>query len=99
MPSNALDYITIKGFKSIASIEKLALRPVNVVIGANGSGKSNFIEAFSFLHMICEGRLQDYVRSAGGANQLLHFGSKGSDRMEFHVSFREEVDQYRLLLK
>ena len=99
MTTLALDYITIKGFKSIASIEKLALKPVNVVIGANGSGKSNFIEAFSFLHVIREGRLQDYVRSAGGADQLLHFGSKGSDRIEFHISFREEVNQYRLLLK
>src|SRR5579872_7607934 len=48
MPSNALDYITTKGFKSIASIEKLYLRPINIVIGANGSGKSNFIGAFAF---------------------------------------------------
>jgi len=37
MPSNALDYITIRGFKSIASVEKLALKPINVVIGSNGS--------------------------------------------------------------
>ena len=42
MPTNALDYITIQGFKSIASIEKLELRPINVVIGANGSGKVQF---------------------------------------------------------
>ena len=44
-----LDHITIKGFKSLADIEKLELNDVNVLIGANGSGKSNFIEAFSFL--------------------------------------------------
>jgi hypothetical protein len=31
MPSNALDYITIQGFKSIASVEKLPLRPINIV--------------------------------------------------------------------
>jgi hypothetical protein len=37
MSSNALDHITIEGFKSIASVE-LALRPINVLIGANGSG-------------------------------------------------------------
>jgi predicted ATPase len=40
VPSDALYHITIKGFKSIASIEKLELRPINVLIGANGSGKS-----------------------------------------------------------
>ncbi len=42
-----LDWITIKGFKSIRSIERLQLRPINVLIGPNGSGKSNFIGAFS----------------------------------------------------
>jgi len=76
MPSNALDYITIKGFKSIASIERLALRPINVVIGANGSGKSNFLGVFALLHAIGEGRLQEYVIASGGAEKVLHFGSK-----------------------
>jgi predicted ATPase len=67
MPSTALDYITIKGFKSIASIEKLALKPINILIGANGSGKSNFIGVFDFLHEIREGRLRDYALKSGGA--------------------------------
>ncbi len=69
-----LDYITIKGFKSIASVEKLKLGSINVVIGANGSGKSNFIGVFSFLNAIREGRLEDYVIKSGGANKVLHFG-------------------------
>jgi predicted ATPase len=76
MPLNALDYISIKGFKSISSLEKLELRPINILIGPNGSGKSNFIGAFSFLHAIREGRLQEYVTAAGGSEKLLHFGSK-----------------------
>jgi predicted ATPase len=77
MPSTALDYITVKGFKSIAEIEQAPLRSVNIVIGANGSGKSNFIGVFSFLHAIREGRLRDYVTAAGGAERLLHFGEWG----------------------
>src|SRR5438445_4667603 len=84
MPSNALDYVTIRGFKSIASLEKLELRPVNILIGPNGSGKSNFIGAFSFLHAIREGRLQEYVTSAGGSEKLLHFGSKKTKEVSFH---------------
>jgi predicted ATPase len=100
MPETALDYITVKGFKSIASVEKLALRPINVIIGANGSGKSNFIGVFSFLHEIREGRLQAYVRSAGGAEQLLHFGSRTTGGIHFALSFNipEGVNQYRLSL-
>ncbi len=87
MPTNALDYITIRGFKSIASIEKLPLRPINVVIGPNGSGKSNFIGSFDFLHDICEGRLQGYVITAGGAERVLHFGSKNTKEIELYLSF------------
>jgi predicted ATPase len=98
MPANALDYITVKGFKSIASLEKLRLSPINVLIGPNGSGKSNFIGVFSFLHAIREGRLQDYVTTAGGAEKLLHFGSKTTPEIAFHLSFVNEVNQYKLKL-
>ena len=94
-----LDYITVKGFKSIASIEKLALGPINVVIGPNGSGKSNFIGVFAFLHAIREGRLQDYVTKAGGADKVLHFGSKTTPKMLIEISFQEGVNQYRVSLE
>jgi predicted ATPase len=98
MPANALDYITIKGFKSIASVEKLELRPINVLIGPNGSGKSSFIGVFAFLHAIREGRLQDYVTAAGGAEKLLHFGSKTTKEISLYLSFVGQVNQYGLKL-
>ncbi len=88
MPTHALDYITIRGFKSIASIETLPLKPINVVIGPNGSGKSNFIGIFDCLHDICEGRLREYVTTAGGAEKVLHFGSKNTKELELELFFR-----------
>jgi predicted ATPase len=97
MPSNALDYITIQGFKSIASIEKLPLRPINVLIGANGSGKSNFIEAFNFVYENRdEKKLRDYVKRAGGAERVLHFGSKTTKEIHFELLFSK--GGYRLKL-
>jgi predicted ATPase len=93
-----LDWITVRGFKSIANIEKIRLTPINLIIGANGSGKSNFISAFSFLNTIREGNLQTYVKSAGGADRLLHFGAKHTPSMHFHISFAGEVNQYRIEL-
>ena len=99
MNTPALDYISVQGFKSIASLDKLSLHPINIIIGPNGSGKSNFIGVFSFLHAIREGHLNDYVRKAGGAEQLLHFGSRVTSTIRIHVSFRKEVDQYELMLK
>src|SRR5437762_4178539 len=96
MASPELDYITIKGFKSFASMEKLRLRAINVVIGPNGSGKSNFLGLFSFLNAIREGKLQDYVSTAGGAEKVLHFGSRSTNLIEIHLSFQDEVNEYRI---
>lgn len=93
-----LDAITIKGFKSIASIEDLKLGPINVLIGPNGSGKSNFVGVFSFLHAIREGRLKDYVIAGGGAERVLHFGAKVTSQVEVRVSFQDGVNQYQIIL-
>ena len=98
MASNSLDKISVKGFRSIAAIEDLALGPINILIGANGSGKSNFIGVFSFLHAIREGRLRDTVTSAGGAERILHFGSKTTSQISFHLSFADRTNQYELKL-
>ena len=94
-----LSTVTVKGFKSIAAIENLQLGAINVIIGPNGSGKSNFIEVFPFLHAIREGLLQDYVTKAGGAEKVLHFGSKVTRKIEIQISFLEGVNQYAIALE
>lgn len=99
MSTHILDEITVKGFKSIASMQKLKLRPINIVIGPNGAGKSNLIGVFAFLHSLREGRLQEYVRRSGGADQVLHFGSKVTSEIVIHVSFLGGENQYRVVLK
>ncbi len=93
-----IDHITIRGFKSIKAIEQLPMRAVNVLIGANGSGKSNFIGAFGLLGEIRAGRLQDYVARAGYASVLLHFGPKVTRDIELALSFKGETNSYRLVL-
>lgn len=97
-PRPELDTITVRGFKSIASIEKLELGAINLVVGPNGSGKSNFIGVFSFLHAIREGHLRDYVIQAGGADKVLHFGSKVTSQLEIHISFQGGTNQYEIIL-
>lgn len=94
-----LDTISVKGFKSIASIENLKLGAINVVIGPNGSGKSNFIGVFAFLHAIREGHLQDYVIKAGGADKVLHFGTKVTKTLQIRVSFLDGRNQYEINLE
>ena len=95
----ALDNITIKGFKSIGSIENLKLGPINVLIGPNGSGKSNFIEVFSFLREITSERLKDYVNRAGGAAKILHFGSRTTEELIIDISFDDIANRYTITLR
>ena len=95
---STLDWITIEGFKSIKSIEELELRPINVLIGANGAGKSNVIGVFSFLNAMSLGGLRDYVMRAGGADKILHFGSKVTQYLKIGISFENEKREYNIVL-
>jgi predicted ATPase len=54
-----LSHIKIKGFKSIKALD-LKMKPINVLIGANGAGKSNFISVFKLLDLIYKQKLQTY---------------------------------------
>ena len=92
-----IDEIEIKGVKSIANL-KIDIKDINVFIGANGSGKSNFIGVFKILHEITEGRLDIYVKTSGGADSILHFGSKHTSEISFHVYLNNRVDQYKISL-
>ena len=94
----ALDRITIRGFKSIKSIKCLALGRINVLIGPNGSGKSNFIDAFSLMRAISKGQLQSYVGRAGGAEKILHFGSRATRKITVEVSFDGGKSDYHVEL-
>lgn len=94
----ALDWISVEGFKSIKRIERLHLNPINVLIGSNGSGKSNFIGVFACLREIRAGRLQEYVIRSGGADRVLHFGSRMTRELRMQVSFGSETSRYDIKL-
>ena len=91
--------ITIPGFKSSGDVENLATRPINVLIGANLSGKSNFLGVFKLLQAIRAGRLQNHVVRAGGADRILHNGAKVTEELGLHVSFGDGSTQYKIRLE
>ena len=88
-----MDFIKIKGYKSIKDAE-ISLRPINILIGANGSGKSNFLSFFEFLHHLYEKKMTEYVALNGGENKFLHHGVKVTKRIEAHLSFNNNVNGY-----
>lgn len=92
-----IDEITIENYKSIKEIDKLKLTNLNILIGANGAGKSNFISFFKMLNYLIEKKFQEYVMGQAGADNILHFGSKVSSEIYAKVDFG--TNKYALNLK
>lgn len=84
-----LESIAIRGFRSFGEEVEAQLRPLNVLIGANGAGKSNFLDAFRFLRAVAEGKVDALVERAGGAGRMLHFGARTTKRAEIRVAFAD----------
>lgn len=91
--------VVLKGFKSIREME-LELHPLNVLIGANGAGKSNLISFFKMLNEMMAGRLQAYIGTTGRAQSLLHFGPKMTLQVEARLEFEVDngLDTYSMRL-
>lgn len=92
--------ITIQGYKSIKD-QTVDLSPINILIGGNGIGKSNFISVFSLLKNLFDHNLQTYVISKGGADILLYMGRKVTDRIliDLYFSKREGIAYNRFIAK
>lgn len=84
---NPINRLTIKGFKSIRNLDQLRLNELNVLIGANGAGKSNFVSYFRMLGELVESRLQKWARNQGSADRIVTFGVKETSRVESFVEF------------
>ena len=93
----AIDFVKIQNFKSIQTLD-LPLKPINILIGANGSGKSNFISFFEFLNAIYNQKLQDYVGLRGGTDRFLYHGNNAS-QIQFEVSFDNQKNGYAATLE
>lgn len=94
-----LKKVTIKGFRSIKEVT-LELRPLNILIGANGAGKSNLIAFFKLMNELMAERLQQYIAATGRATANLYFGPKITPQLEAELVFEVEngTDSYSMRL-
>ena len=86
--------VNIQGFKSIADAE-IPLNSLNVVIGANGSGKSNLISVFHLLERVLSKNLQVYIASE--PDRFLHHGRKETPALSLDFYFGQ--NSYGFTLK
>jgi len=82
----ALESIEVEGYRSIRAA-KIDLGPVNVLIGAHGSGKSNLLGVFGLLADLVDQRLQLHIGRQGGADAILHFGRKKTPSLRMCTRF------------
>ena len=91
-----LDRISIKGFRSIKDLDKFVLNDINVLIGANGSGKSNFLETFKLVRANSKRALQNYIRSLGSPSSLFFNGPRETAELEFRFQFNNSAYEFKL---
>jgi predicted ATPase len=95
--SAPLSSLTIEGFRSIREMKELSLGKLNVLVGANGAGKSNFVDFFRLLRAMAEKGLQAFVRENGGADAFCFDGPKVTSEIKAHLKFGR--NEYRFSLK
>jgi predicted ATPase len=88
--ARTIEKLTIEGFKSIRRMEEFELGDLNVMIGANGAGKSNLIGVFDFVRAILNdvetaGFFDSYVKKHGGGDKFLYMGPKVTPSMRLRM--------------
>lgn len=91
-----LNKITITGFKSLNSLKDFELGPLNILVGGNGAGKSNFVDFFRMLRAMADEGLQRFVTSRGSADGFFFNGPKATPRIHSHLCFGKNEYQFTL---
>ena len=101
MEPTMIESVRIQGFRSLADVELEELPRAAVLIGANGSGKSNFIRFFEMLSWMLQSRqLGEFIERHGGADDQLYGGNRSTPRMEAEIALRayQGRNDYRFAL-
>lgn len=89
-----LNRIIINGYKSIHDAD-LELRPINILIGSNGVGKTNFISFFKLINIIYEQRLHNYTMQ-NDAERLFYYGQKQTQELNGYLKFGDNAYRVKL---
>lgn len=89
-----LSRVIIDGYKSIQHTD-VELRPINILIGSNGVGKTNFISFFKLINIIYEQRLHNYTMQ-NSAEKLFHYGLKQTSELKGYLAFEDNAYEVRL---
>lgn len=103
MTHKPFEQICIRGFRRLLNVD-LPLKPLSVVIGANGSGKTSLLDVFSLLAASASGNLGKTLQDMGGINSNLSNLAASPTRGEMSFTLKQSVPDekpivYELSLK
>jgi predicted ATPase len=84
-----LENILIEGFRRLQHVD-IEMRNLMVMIGANGSGKTSFLDAISLLSASAQGNLTETLQQKGSLNQILTRGRAGRIKIIASVKVPEK---------
>lgn len=82
MTQRPLRSLQVRGFASIESLTLDLSSEITLLVGANGTGKSNVVGAFELLGRIVDRQLNEYLLRTGGFNRHLYRGKGQSPAAE-----------------
>ena len=90
-----IESLHVRGFRSLADVNLTDLTSATVLIGANGSGKSNILRFLHLLHyMLAQRRLARLVEQYGGASDQLFDGSDATDQIQAEITLKSGRTRY-----
>lgn len=91
MNNKFIQKLTIENFKSIRQLKDFELHNINILIGSNGAGKSNFLSFFNLLRNLIDENLPQYIAKTGKADSILTFGRKQSNNLNLELEFANNI--------
>jgi len=85
--------VSIQSFKSFKSLQDFSLRPLNVLVGPNRSGKTNFLDFWDLLSQAGMQQLAQAISKRGGIDSVIGWNQNPTFQYELHFEAQEPFSQ------
>ena len=84
--STFITRVVLKNYKSITTCD-VQLQPLTFLVGRNGAGKSNFLDALRFVADALHSSLDHAIRDRGGVKEIRNRSKRPPNSFRIHINF------------